>query len=118
MDRYTEVADRDLSTRKANEFYIRRVIKPAPGRLQVRKIRGPLLDLLYALQVRDIDLENGVLHLAFNYVVVGGRRFRLRGRPPSRRLPRATARRIRSPERLTLADSGSTSILAGHLAGR
>src|ERR1039457_3755597 len=39
MDRYTEVTDWDLSTRKANEFYIRRVIKPALGHLQVRKIR-------------------------------------------------------------------------------
>src|SRR5262249_10354375 len=48
MDRYLEVADWDLSTRKANEVYIRRVIKPALGHLQVRKIRGPLLDLLYA----------------------------------------------------------------------
>jgi hypothetical protein len=42
MDRYTEVAEWDLSTRKANEVYIRRVIKPALGHLQVRKIRGPL----------------------------------------------------------------------------
>src|SRR5271154_3838587 len=42
MDRYAEVADWDLSTRKANEVYIRRVIKPALGDLQVRKIRGPL----------------------------------------------------------------------------
>jgi integrase len=48
MDRYLEVADWDLSTRKANEVYVRRVIKPALGHLQVRKIRGPLLDLLYA----------------------------------------------------------------------
>ena len=48
MDRYAEVADWDLSTRKANEVYIRRVIMPALGHLQVRKIRGPLLDLLYA----------------------------------------------------------------------
>jgi len=48
MDRYTEVADWDLSTRKANKVYIRRVIKPALGHLQVRKIRGPLLDMLYA----------------------------------------------------------------------
>ncbi len=48
MDRYVEIADWDLSTRKANEIYIRRVIKPALGHLQVRKIRGPLLDLLYA----------------------------------------------------------------------
>ena len=48
MNRYAEVADWDLSTRKANEYYIQRVIKPALGHLQVRKIRGPLLDLLYA----------------------------------------------------------------------
>jgi hypothetical protein len=55
MDRYTEVADWDLSTRKANEVYIRRVIKPALGHLQVRKIRGPLLDLLYAQLRRCSD---------------------------------------------------------------
>ena len=48
MDRYADVADWDLSTRKANEVYIRRVIKPALGHLQLRKVRGPLLDLLYA----------------------------------------------------------------------
>ena len=48
MNRYAEIAGWDLSTRKANEIYIRRVIKPALGHLQVRKIRGPLLDLLYA----------------------------------------------------------------------
>jgi hypothetical protein len=48
MDQYAKVASWDLSTRKANEFCIRRVIKPALGHLQVRKIRGPLLDLLYA----------------------------------------------------------------------
>ena len=55
MDRYAEVADWDLSTRKAHEVYIRRVIKPALGHLQVRKIRGPLLDLLYALLRRCGD---------------------------------------------------------------
>jgi len=48
LDRYTEIADWELSTRKANEVYIRRVIKPVLGHLQVRNIRGPLLDLLYA----------------------------------------------------------------------
>jgi integrase len=48
MDQYAQVADWDLSTRKANAAYIRRVIKPALGHLQVRKIRGPLLELLYA----------------------------------------------------------------------
>jgi integrase len=31
---------------------------------------------LCALQVCDVDLDNGVLHLAFNYVVVGGHRVR------------------------------------------
>jgi hypothetical protein len=41
MDRYAEVADWDLSTRKANEVYTRRVIKPTLGYLQVRRIRGP-----------------------------------------------------------------------------
>jgi integrase len=55
MDRYFEVVDWDLSTRKANEVYIRRVIKPALGHLQVRKIRGPLLDLLYAQLRRCSD---------------------------------------------------------------
>ena len=35
MDRYVEVADRDPSTRKANEYYIRRVIKPDFGHLNV-----------------------------------------------------------------------------------
>src|SRR6516165_7451377 len=56
MDKYAEVADWDLSTRKAYEAYIRRVIKPALGHLQVRKIRGPLLDLLYAQLKRCGDL--------------------------------------------------------------
>jgi integrase len=55
MDRYAEVADWDLSTRKANEYYIRRVIKPALGHLQVRKVRGPLLDLFYAQLRRCSD---------------------------------------------------------------
>jgi len=55
MNRYAEIADWDLSTRKANEIYIRRVIKPALGHLQVRKIRGPLLDLLYAQLRRCVD---------------------------------------------------------------
>ena len=55
MDRYAEVAEWDLSTRKAYEVYIRRVIKPALGHLQVRKIRGPLLDLLYAQLRRCSD---------------------------------------------------------------
>jgi integrase len=55
MDRYLEVADWEASTRKANEVYIRRVIKPALRHLQVRKIRGPLLDMLYAQLRRCSD---------------------------------------------------------------
>ena len=56
MDRYAEIADWDLSTRKANEHYIRRTIKPALGRIQVRKVRGPVLDLLYAQLKRCSNL--------------------------------------------------------------
>jgi hypothetical protein len=49
IDRYAEIADWDLAThRKANEVYIRRVIMPALGHLQVHKIRRPLLDLHHA----------------------------------------------------------------------
>jgi integrase len=55
MDKYAEVADWDRSTRKANDYYSQRVIKPALGHLQVRKIRGPLLDLLYAQLRRCSD---------------------------------------------------------------
>jgi integrase len=39
-------------------------------------ITGARRGELCALQVCDVDLENGVLHLAHNYVVVGGRRVR------------------------------------------
>ena len=48
MDKYVQVADWDLSTRVSNDGYIRRVIKPGLGHLQVRKVRGPILDMLYA----------------------------------------------------------------------
>ena len=39
-------------------------------------ITGARRGELCALQVRDIDLDNGVLHIAFSYVVTGGRRVR------------------------------------------
>jgi integrase len=39
-------------------------------------ITGARRGELCALQVGDIDLEKGILHIAFNYVVVGGRRVR------------------------------------------
>jgi integrase len=55
MDRYVGVADWDLSTRKANEVYIRRVIKPALGHLQVREMSDlqdvPVATLQHALAV-------------------------------------------------------------------
>lgn len=42
------VADRDLSTHPANEGYIRRTILPALGEMKLRRVRGPVLDTLYA----------------------------------------------------------------------
>jgi integrase len=48
MDEYAAIAEWELSTREANEGYIRRTIKPALGHLQIRRVRGPLLDKLYA----------------------------------------------------------------------
>ena len=52
MDEYAAVAGWGLSTREANEGYIRRTIKPALGHLQVRKVRGPILDKLYMRLMR------------------------------------------------------------------
>jgi hypothetical protein len=57
MDEYVPVAGWELSTREANEGYIRRTIKPALGHLQVRKIRGPILDKLYVRLMRCGDLS-------------------------------------------------------------
>jgi len=39
-------------------------------------ITGARRGELCALQVHDVDLDNGVLHIAYNYVVVDGRRVR------------------------------------------
>lgn len=48
LDQYAQVAEWDLSTRNGFEGYIRRTIKPALGHMQVRKVRGPVLDMFYA----------------------------------------------------------------------
>jgi integrase len=48
LDQYAQVAEWDLSTRMGFEGYIRRTIKPALGHMQVRKVRGPVLDMFYA----------------------------------------------------------------------
>ena len=46
-----------MSTRQTNEGFIRRTIKPALGHLEVRKVRGPILDQLYAGLKRCGDLS-------------------------------------------------------------
>jgi integrase len=56
MDEYAEVAEWDVSTRQTNEGFIRRTIKPALGPMKVRKVRGPILDKLYAELKRCGDL--------------------------------------------------------------
>jgi regulatory GntR family protein len=48
LDEYAAIAPWDVSTRQTNEGFIRRTIKPALGHLEVRKVRGPILDQLYA----------------------------------------------------------------------
>jgi DNA-binding CsgD family transcriptional regulator len=52
LDQYVSTAGWDVSTRENNLGYIRRTIKPALGFLQVRKVRGPILDTLYARLMR------------------------------------------------------------------
>ena len=52
LDQYVSTAGWDVSTRESNLGYIRRTIKPAIGSTQVRKVRGPLLDTLYARLMR------------------------------------------------------------------
>ena len=48
LDEYAAIAPWDVSTRQTNEGFIRRTIKPALGHLEVRKVRGPILDQLYS----------------------------------------------------------------------
>ena len=48
LDAYLPVAGWDVSTEETNLGYIRRTIKPALGTKEVRKVRGPLIDNLYA----------------------------------------------------------------------
>jgi integrase len=48
LDVYLPVAGWDVSTEETNLGYIRRTIMPALGTKEVRKVRGPLLDNLYA----------------------------------------------------------------------
>ena len=57
LDQYVSTAGWDVSTRESNLGYIRRTIKPAIGSTQVRKVRGPLLDTLYARLMRCGNLD-------------------------------------------------------------
>ena len=57
MDEYAAIAPWDVSTRRTNEGFIRRTIRPALGHLEVRKVRGPILDQLYARLKRCGDLS-------------------------------------------------------------
>jgi integrase len=56
LARYMAVAELDLSTRNTYEGYIRRTILPALGSMELRKVRGPLLDTFYARLRRCGDL--------------------------------------------------------------
>ena len=56
LDEYAAIAEWDVSTRQTNEGFIRRTIRPALGHLEVRKVRGPILDQLYARLKRCGDL--------------------------------------------------------------
>jgi hypothetical protein len=47
----------DVSTRQTNEGFIRRTIRPALAHIEVRKVRGPILDQLYARLKRCGDLS-------------------------------------------------------------
>ena len=57
LDECALVAPWDVSTRQTNEGFIRRTIKPALGHIEVRKVRGPILDQLYARLKRCGDLS-------------------------------------------------------------
>jgi integrase len=56
LRQYVTVAELDPSTRHTYEGYIRRTILPALGPMELRKVRGPVLDMLYARLHRCGDL--------------------------------------------------------------
>ena len=56
LEEYAAIAPWDVPTRQTNEGFIRRTIMPALGHLEVRKVRGPILDQLYTRLKRCGDL--------------------------------------------------------------
>src|SRR5467141_40267 len=57
LDEYAAIAPWDVSTRQTNEGFIRRTIKTDLVPMKVRKVRGPILDKLYAELKRRGDLS-------------------------------------------------------------
>ncbi len=48
LTQYLAIAELEPSTRETYEGYIRRTIMPALGSMELRKVRGPILDTFYA----------------------------------------------------------------------
>jgi integrase/DNA-binding transcriptional regulator YhcF (GntR family) len=57
LDEYAQIARWDVSTRRTNEGFIQRTIKPAIGHLKIRQVNGEILDKLYARLMRCRDLS-------------------------------------------------------------
>jgi integrase len=100
LARYLEIAELDLSTRETYEGYVRRTIGPALGSMELRKIRGPVLDTLYARLRRCGDLT------------CNGRPFTEHGRFP----PLVVARGALRPAWQQIADTVTEAISSGRLA--
>ncbi len=59
LDRYLAIAELESSTRETYAGYIRRTIIPALGSMEIRKVRGPVLDTFYARLRRCGNLRCG-----------------------------------------------------------
>ena len=57
MDEYAPIARWDVSTRRTNEGFVQRIIKPAIGHLKIRQVNGEILDKLYARLTRCRELS-------------------------------------------------------------
>lgn len=56
LAQYMTIAELDVSTRETYEGYIRRTIIPALGGMDLRKVRGPILDTFYSRLRRCADM--------------------------------------------------------------
>ncbi len=57
LAQYMTVAELEFTTRQTYEGYIRRTILPALGSMELRKLRGPILDTFYARLRRCGDMS-------------------------------------------------------------